>query len=440
MNHVSHSSTASGTTTPGCQCSTRTARTRRTRRRSGSTSSTSSTPCAASHNRRSAAMSLRAGVMTALVAAAIAQQQPQQRDLWQLPAAVEAAAPASSPTIPSWTTEVEQDVQLVHDDLHAPKTVTHFTRQLDLAKRNPNAVIEVRGTVVARDSSGSAVAGQSASASSIVSSSEDSSSTSSSSSSSSSSSADSSSSPLPSPFDDAPTLIFKSPSSTSDACPAFMKKLLSDPTFKECYPLSMMLRTSTSFFQAEKQLVSIVRVLDATCAPNVDKCEKFLTQAAKNLIESSNCKKEYDANQVSVTEAFNGLRAYKVLYAATCLQNPSTQNYCFASAVTNVTNPSDIFFYSMPLGLPLPGGLTPSCGYCTTQTMAIFHTAALDRSQKLSSTYRDAARQVNTICGPGFVNDTATSGAGRLAGAPEAATTLVTVLFATLLGLTFMAW
>lgn len=129
-----------------------------------------------------------------------------------------------------------------------------------------------------------------------------------------------------------------------------------------------------------------------------------------------------------------------MLYAATCLQNPATQNYCFASAVTNVTNPSDIFFYSMPLGLPLPGGSTPSCGYCTTQTMAIFHTATSDRSQKISSTYRDAARQVNTICGPGFVNDTATSGAGRLVAAPNAAATLVTALFATLLGLTVMAW
>lgn len=201
------------------------------------------------------------------------------------------------------------------------------------------------------------------------------------------------------------------------------------------------MQTSTSFFQAEKQLVSIVRVLDATCAPDVTKCDEFLTQAAKNLLDASNCKKEYDANQVQVTNAFNGLRAYKVLYAATCLQNPATQNYCFASAVTNITNPSDIFFYSMPLGLPLPGGSTPSCGYCTTQTMAIFHAATGDGSQKISSTYRDAARQVNTICGPGFVNDTATSGAARrLATSPDGTATLVTVLFATLFGTFVMAW
>lgn len=186
--------------------------------------------------------------------------------------------------------------------------------------------------------------------------------------------------------------------------------------------------------------MSIVRVLDATCAPDANKCDQFLTQAAKNMIDASNCKKEYDANQSQVTAAFNGLRAYKVLYSASCLQNPQTQNYCFASAVTNVTNPSDIFFYSMPLGSPLPGGSTPSCSFCTRQTMAIFHAATSDRSQKISSTYKDAARQVNTICGPGFVNDTATSSANRLANTPDASSMLATVLFAIFVGLGVMAW
>ena len=181
-------------------------------------------------------------------------------------------------------------------------------------------------------------------------------------------------------------------------------------------------------------------MLDATCAPDVNKCDEFLTQAAKKLIDGSNCKKEYDANQAQVTAAFNGLRAYKVLYSATCLQNPQTQNYCFASAVTNITNPSDIFFYSMPLGLALPASSTPSCGWCTSETMAIFHAATSDRSRKISSTYKDAARQVNTICGPGFVNDTATSGASRQASSPDATSTLVTALFATLVGLGILAW
>ncbi|TQV99608.1 C6 transcription factor [Cordyceps javanica] len=464
---VSHSSATTGSTTTfnDCQCSTRTApcccrRRRRGRRRSSRSRSVAAAPStwspspSASHSRSSttaaaaAVLSLRrAGIMTMLfagVAVAQQQQQQQQQQPQQLPAGV--AAPASSPTLPPWTTaaEVERDLHQVADDLHAaaPMTVTHFTRQLDLVKRDPNALVEVRGTVVVRAGSGDAVAAEPAKGSSDSSSSDSSSasSTSSPSSSSSSSTAEATSSPLPSPFDDSPASIFKSSSSTSDACPDFMRKLLADPTFRQCYPLSMMLRTSTGFFQAEKQLVSIVRVLDATCAPDADRCADFMTQAAKNMLDAANCKKEYDANQGKVTDAFLGLRAYRVLRAATCLQDPAAQNYCFAGAVTNVTNPSDIFFYAMPLGLPLPGGAAPSCGTCTAQTMAIFHAATGDRSQKIAATYRDAARQVNTICGPGFVNDTATSAARRGVPAPDALTTLATVLFVTLLGFVSMAW
>ncbi|KAJ2971282.1 hypothetical protein NQ176_g7769 [Zarea fungicola] len=348
------------------------------------------------------------------------------------------AVPAASPAIPTLTGDVEQDVQLIADDLHAPMPVTYFTRQLDLVKRDPNPVQETSDMLDRRASSdvGSDAGATPITGSSTMLSPRKPSSTTDVP----SSSSDATSSPLPSPFDDAPSSIFKSPSSTTDACPTFMKTLLNDPTFKKCYPLSMMLQTSNSFFQAEKQLVSIVRVLDATCAADVNKCDQFLTQAAKNLLDASNCKKEYDSNQGQVIAAFDGLRAYKTLYAVTCLQNPQTQNYCFASAVTNVTNPSDIFFYSMPLGLPLPTSTTPSCGWCTSQTMAIFHAASSDRSQKISSTYKDAARQVNTICGPGFVNDTATSGAARLSIAQDAASTFATVLFAAVAAFMVMAW
>lgn len=258
-NLVSQSLTDSSTVTPSCQCSKRTAHCRRRRRRqSGSASSpcSASPTSSASHSGRPATMSLRAGIMTVLVAgAAVAQPQP---DLWQQPAAVidvATAAPASAPTIPSWTAEVEQHLPRAPVDLHAPVTVTHFTRQLDLVERDPNAELQVRDTMATRHGSAAAVAArrpaEASSASSSSSGSGDSSSSSTSSSSASSStststSSESAPSPLPSPFDDAPSSIFKSTTSTTDACPAFMKKLLDDPTFKKCYPLSMMLRVCFS--------------------------------------------------------------------------------------------------------------------------------------------------------------------------------------------------
>ena len=172
--------------------------------------------------------------------------------------------------------------------------------------------------------------------------------------------------------------------------------------------LTAQKQQSTSFFQAEKQLLSIVRVLDAACASDIDvnACDDFLTGAAKNLTSSSNCKAEYDASQDLVTLAYNMLSSYKVVQASTCLQSPETDTYCFASAVTNVTNPTDAFFYFMPLGSALPGGSAPSCGWCTSQTMAIFHASSANRHQLISETYEGAAQQVNTICGPNFVNST----------------------------------
>ncbi|PNY25534.1 Uncharacterized protein TCAP_04521 [Tolypocladium capitatum] len=217
-------------------------------------------------------------------------------------------------------------------------------------------------------------------------------------------------SPLPSPFDSSLPSDFKGTNS-NDRCPNFMTSLLANPALKSCYPLSMMIqaslaRTWTGLFDAEKNLLSIVRVLDATCKADVASCADFFSKAAQNLTTDANCKAEIDQSQPLVLQAWRGLESYKTLYSATCLQDPSTNMYCFANAVTNLTTPSDSYLYFMPYGLALPGASTPTCNWCTQNTMAIYHAASADRRQLVSSKYEDAARQVNTICGPGFVNAT----------------------------------
>lgn len=78
--------------------------------------------------------------------------------------------------------------------------------------------------------------------------------------------------------------------------------------------------------------------------------------------------------------------------------------YCFATSVTNTTEPSDTYFYFLPLGTNMPGGSRPSCGWCTTETMEIYNAASADRSQAIAETYENASQQVNTICGPNFVD------------------------------------
>ena len=159
-----------------------------------------------------------------------------------------------------------------------------------------------------------------------------------------------------------------------------------------------------------------------------------MKKAAKNLVDEANCKEEVDNGQNKVVEALKGLRAYSVMYSATCLQNPESEKYCFADAVTNTSNPSDIYFYSMPYNLSLSGSSIPSCGFCTDETMRIFHAATADSSSLIAATYPEAARHVNTICGPDFVNGTALS-AGRLGVVPNVNTAVAVTVVTALLTL-----
>lgn len=216
------------------------------------------------------------------------------------------------------------------------------------------------------------------------------------------STADVTSSPLPEAFDG--DLDGELNTDADSNCPTFLDGVLADPSYEACYPLSMMLQTSQGFFNAQKQLLSVVRVLDATCAANVTYCTEFFDAAAANLTAEANCKKEYNNGDSVVKQFLFGLQAYEMMYQATCLQDPDDDMYCYANAVTNLTTASNAYFYYLPYNLTLPGSTVPACSWCVQETMAIFHTASADRSQPISNTYVDAARQVNTICGLDFVN------------------------------------
>ncbi|KAF5020681.1 hypothetical protein F66182_7295 [Fusarium sp. NRRL 66182] len=217
----------------------------------------------------------------------------------------------------------------------------------------------------------------------------------------------STSTPLPEAFDGN---LSAELSTTSDSnCPAFLNGVLSDPSYETCYPLSMMLQcleTSRGFFEAQKQLLDIVRVLDATCAANVTYCTDFFDAAARNLTASENCGTEFDSGNNLVKQFLYGLRSYEMMYKATCLQTPDDDMYCYANAVTNTTTAANAYFYYLPYNLTLPGSTNPSCSWCIKETMNIFHAASEDRSQRIALTYESAARQVNTLCGMDFVNST----------------------------------
>jgi hypothetical protein len=129
-----------------------------------------------------------------------------------------------------------------------------------------------------------------------------------------------------------------------------------------------------------------------------------MSALATNLTSSSNCASDFAAQNPTVLQAHTGLIAYKPLYTASCLKNPSTSSYCFADAVTNASSPTDSYVYYLALNASLPGGSQPTCNSCLQNTMAVFDAAAANRSQPVASTYVAAAQQINVQCGPGFVN------------------------------------
>ncbi|KAI0554154.1 hypothetical protein F4679DRAFT_579765 [Xylaria curta] len=211
-------------------------------------------------------------------------------------------------------------------------------------------------------------------------------------------------SPLPSPFDGALAANF----STGQSCPNFINQFLSNATFKACYPISLLLQGSQSFFQAEMSFFGITQVLDAACKADVEMCTDYFNDLASSLIADSNCGKEYDLQNALVVQAYQGMKTYETVYKATCLTNAdsNSSHYCFANAITNHTTPSNAYLYYLPFNSTLPDTAAPACGSCTRQTMEIYQAATSNRKADISNTYPSAAKQINAECGANFVNTT----------------------------------
>jgi len=213
-------------------------------------------------------------------------------------------------------------------------------------------------------------------------------------------------SPLPSPFDSNLSTNFTTAEDGSIPCPVFINSFLTDPQFKQCYPLSFLILGSRSFFNAEKSLVSTTQVLDATCHPNLTFCTDYMNLLAKNLTRRENCGVDYDKGQPVVRNAYLAMTAYAPIYNAGCIKDSQTSMYCYANAATNITNPANIYIYYLALDTPLPGIAVPTCSSCLQQTMAVFQTATANRKQFIAKTYESAAKEINVVCGPGFVGET----------------------------------
>ena len=100
------------------------------------------------------------------------------------------------------------------------------------------------------------------------------------------------------------------------------------------------------------------------------------------------------------------------MHSVGCLVDPGTSVYCYVEAAFN-PNPSDLYFYQLPLGIPLPNSTASTCSGCTKSVLARFAAALGDSSQAdrlsaLKTTYGPAARLANAECGQGYAAASAT--------------------------------
>jgi hypothetical protein len=163
---------------------------------------------------------------------------------------------------------------------------------------------------------------------------------------------------------------------------------------------------SSSFFEAQRSIVSMTQVLDASCAANVTTCQTYLSNMARELVDNKNCGNEYARSYSTVVQTYLGLIAYQSLYSAGCLRDTKTSAYCFANAVTNTTNPRGVYVWYLPLNLTFPDSGQVSCNECTKQSLDIFQSTAANRKLSIAYTYEAAAQLANRQCGANFANAT----------------------------------
>lgn len=101
------------------------------------------------------------------------------------------------------------------------------------------------------------------------------------------------------------------------------------------------------------------------------------------------------------------LKGYGPMFDAACQTDPTTNTYCYVNAVHS-SNPSDQYFYQLPLGISVPNTSTPSCSSCTKSVMNVY-AAAYPESEALQKTYTNAQKLADDACGNGYAPTVAVS-------------------------------
>ncbi|PYH90079.1 hypothetical protein BO71DRAFT_285622, partial [Aspergillus ellipticus CBS 707.79] len=206
---------------------------------------------------------------------------------------------------------------------------------------------------------------------------------------------------------------------TSTACAPFIHTLLSNTTLTSCHAVSFLLRNSDSFFHTLTSAAATSAVLDTACAANVTTCGAALSSFATELRKPSACGKDYDAGNQLVVDAYTDLITYEPIYRATCLQSPSTTDYCFVDAVTNTSNAVNYDVYFVPFGTQMTSAPWPICTECLQAILAVYAEWAKMEGQPLVESYLPTAEAIDGVCGEGFADADVTVGVEKGVGVAE---------------------
>lgn len=214
--------------------------------------------------------------------------------------------------------------------------------------------------------------------------------------------------PFPQPFDGSLAQNF-----SSLPCFNFFGNMTNTQPFRACRPFSLLLQSSDSFINAQQNLTLLNSIIWGTCnaSPGVAQCAANMGWFATSL--KTECAQDLKDKNSMAVNTLTALQAFQVMHDASCLADPTTNTYCFLTAVRN-PNPSDLYYYQLPLGIRLPNKSTPSCKACTKSVMGIYAAAIQNSTQApglagLKATYEPAAELSVGLCGAGYAKTLASS-------------------------------
>ncbi|KAJ6558068.1 hypothetical protein B0H19DRAFT_1149792 [Mycena capillaripes] len=219
--------------------------------------------------------------------------------------------------------------------------------------------------------------------------------------------------PFPQPFDSDLSQNF-----SSSSCFTFFSNMTNTPAFRSCRPFSMLLQASDAFIEAQDDLQLLNSIVWGTCTPTLDddQCSDNMEWFSTNLVSSCAIDLK-DGNSMAVNTQI-ALNAFNLMRSAGCLVDPTTNTYCYLDAVRN-SNPSDTYFYSLPLGVSMPNNTIASCSACTKSLMTLYYGALQNSTQApeltaLKSSYGSAAKIAVADCGTAYATLTTSSPSAAL--------------------------